>query len=314
MFATNGRMVLDDLSEPSRRLILDQLRAGEKSVGMIVAETGMKQPNVSNHLARMRERGVVSAQRAGRQVFYRLADPVVHALLDVAATTQPAPRTEALTSEELEVLSLRYYEAVAEGNEAAAGDVVNECIARRLKLGTLIVDVLQEAMRRVGEWHACGLGCEADEHVATAITERVIARASLYFPARPPNGLRAVLGSAHGNQHTLGLRTIADVLQQHGWEILFVGAGIPVQSMLQLVRRKRPELVLISCMTDDQSVATRALIHDLRELRRTEGHPFVIGIGGRHVNACTDFAAETGADFTAPDARSLAQLVDRMFA
>jgi MerR family transcriptional regulator, light-induced transcriptional regulator len=314
MFADSRRMVLDDLLEPSRRAILEQLRAGAKSVGMIVSVTGMKQPNVSNHLARMRERGVVSAHRAGRQVFYRLDDPVVRALIDVAGSTQPATDADALTSEELEMLSLRYYEAVVAGNEVSAGEVLNECIARRLKLETLYVDVLQEAMRRVGEWCELGPGCEAEEHVITALTERAIARSSLYFAADPPNGHIAVLGSAEGNLHTLGLRMIADVLQQRGWATHFVGAGVPHHSFLLLVRRRAPEIVLLSCTADVQAAATKSLIHDLREQRRTSGQPFLIGVGGRYVNACPHFATDAGADFTAPDARAFSQMVDRMYA
>ena len=313
MVTTNGCMVLDDLSEPSRRLILDQLRTGEKSVGMIVAETGMKQPNVSNHLARMRERGVVTAQRIGRQVFYRLTNPVVHALLDVAGSTPASPNADALTSEDLEVLSLRFYRAIADADESAASDVLNECIARRLKLETLYVDVVQEAMYRLGEWQERRVACEADEHIATAITERVMARALPYFPAHAPNGMTALLGSARGNQHTLGLRMIADVLQQRGWSTLFVGAGVSQASFLQLVRRKAPELVLVSCTTAELAEATGALVYALREQRRLDGRPFVVGLGGRHINACPRFAADAGADFTARDARSLVYIVDRMF-
>jgi MerR family transcriptional regulator, light-induced transcriptional regulator len=312
MFADKRCMALDDLSEPSRRAILDQLRLGEMSVSMLVTVTGMKQPNVSNHLARMRERGIVAAHRAGRQVFYRIVDPVVRALIDVASFTQPA--TDALTSEELEVLSLRFYEAAAAGNEVSAGEVVNECVSRRLRLETLYVDVIQEAMRRIGEWHDRRLGCEADEHVATALTERTIARGMLYYPAGAPNGLRAVLGSSDGNQHTLGLRMVADILQQRGWETHFVGAGVPHASLLRMVQRRAPELVLLTCTSADDAPGTRALIGDLREHRRSTKQPFLIGVGGRYVNACPRFATEAGADFTAPDARALGQLVDRMFA
>ncbi|MGB3438589.1 MAG: ArsR family transcriptional regulator [Actinophytocola sp.] len=46
-----------------------------------MAETGATQPNVSNHLAVLREAGLVAADRDGRVVRYRLASPMVGALV-----------------------------------------------------------------------------------------------------------------------------------------------------------------------------------------------------------------------------------------
>ncbi len=69
------------LSEPSRRAILKNLRFGSKSVSQIVAATNLKQPNVSNHLAKMKQQGIVGAERIGRCVHYFLATPYAEVLL-----------------------------------------------------------------------------------------------------------------------------------------------------------------------------------------------------------------------------------------
>ena len=46
-------------------------------MGRLAAELGASQPNVSQHLAVMRTAGIVEAERDGREVRYRLADPEV---------------------------------------------------------------------------------------------------------------------------------------------------------------------------------------------------------------------------------------------
>jgi DNA-binding transcriptional ArsR family regulator len=46
-------------------------------VGRLAEELGASQPNVSQHLAVMRAAGIVEAEREGREVRYRLADPDV---------------------------------------------------------------------------------------------------------------------------------------------------------------------------------------------------------------------------------------------
>src|SRR5262249_41955731 len=69
------------LAEPSRRMILETLRFAPKTVSELVQATHLKQPNVSNHLAKMREHGIVRAERSGRHVYYSIAMPVADLLL-----------------------------------------------------------------------------------------------------------------------------------------------------------------------------------------------------------------------------------------
>jgi DNA-binding transcriptional ArsR family regulator len=63
------------LSEPTRLKILHAICQEELSVTMIVAATGATQSNVSRHLARMREAGVVSRRRDGTTIYYSVTDP-----------------------------------------------------------------------------------------------------------------------------------------------------------------------------------------------------------------------------------------------
>jgi len=69
--------VLKTLSNPKRLEIVHLLAEGPREVGRLAVELGMSQPNVSQHLAIMRTAGVVEAEREGREVRYRLADPEI---------------------------------------------------------------------------------------------------------------------------------------------------------------------------------------------------------------------------------------------
>ena len=68
-------------SAPSRLSILEALRNGPRSVGDIVQATGLSQPNTSNHLACLRDCGLVEAEQDGRYTLYRLSDNRVGDLL-----------------------------------------------------------------------------------------------------------------------------------------------------------------------------------------------------------------------------------------
>jgi DNA-binding transcriptional ArsR family regulator len=69
--------VLKTLASPRRIEILHALATGPIEVGRLAKSLGASQPNVSQHLAVLRGAGIVEAERDGREVRYRLADPDV---------------------------------------------------------------------------------------------------------------------------------------------------------------------------------------------------------------------------------------------
>ena len=69
--------VLKTLASPRRLEILHALARGPIEVGRLAEAIGASQPNVSQHLAVLRAAGIVEAERDGREVRYRLADPDV---------------------------------------------------------------------------------------------------------------------------------------------------------------------------------------------------------------------------------------------
>lgn len=60
------------VAEPVRRQILDVLRDGERCVTDLVDDLSISQPNVSKHLAVLREADLVAVRRDGKRRWYRL--------------------------------------------------------------------------------------------------------------------------------------------------------------------------------------------------------------------------------------------------
>ncbi len=69
--------VLKTLASPRRLEIIHRLAEGPCEVRRLAEELGASQPNVSQHLAVLRGAGIVDAERNGREIHYRLADPDV---------------------------------------------------------------------------------------------------------------------------------------------------------------------------------------------------------------------------------------------
>ena len=70
------------LADPSRRAIFESLTHGEAAVKDLTARFDISQPAVSQHLATLREAGLVTGRSAGRLVYYRVEPQGLRPLVD----------------------------------------------------------------------------------------------------------------------------------------------------------------------------------------------------------------------------------------
>jgi DNA-binding transcriptional ArsR family regulator len=97
------------LAHPLRIRILELLRSGPLNVNQIQSATGVPGSSVSQQLAVLRGRNIVSTERRGTTVIYRVADPELFDLLDAARQIFNAHLTGSI-----ELLRLVEEEAVIE--------------------------------------------------------------------------------------------------------------------------------------------------------------------------------------------------------
>ena len=69
--------ICQTLANPKRLEVIDRLRDGEHSVTELAEAMKISQANLSQHLAVMRQKGIVATRREGLNVFYRLSNPKI---------------------------------------------------------------------------------------------------------------------------------------------------------------------------------------------------------------------------------------------
>jgi DNA-binding transcriptional ArsR family regulator len=74
--------VFQALADPSRRAIFESLARGEVAVKDLTAQFDISQPAVSQHLAALKDAGLVNRRREGRSVYYRVEPRGMKPLID----------------------------------------------------------------------------------------------------------------------------------------------------------------------------------------------------------------------------------------
>ncbi|WP_114814866.1 ArsR/SmtB family transcription factor [Paraburkholderia kururiensis] len=75
--------LLKVLANPDRLLVMCRLSQDELSVGELEDQLGIRQPTLSQQLGVLRENGLVTARREGKNIFYSVASAQALAVMDV---------------------------------------------------------------------------------------------------------------------------------------------------------------------------------------------------------------------------------------
>jgi len=74
--------IFQALAHPTRIAILELLAEGELSAGALIDKLGMEQANISQHLAVLRAKQIVTNRKVGNQVFYSVRAPIILEVLE----------------------------------------------------------------------------------------------------------------------------------------------------------------------------------------------------------------------------------------
>jgi methanogenic corrinoid protein MtbC1 len=100
---------------------------------------------------------------------------------------------------------------------------------------------------------------------------------------------------------------ICDVLEMEGWDTVFLGATVPIEDLVAMVRERRPDVVALSASIAPHLGRVRATIDAIRGAM--PGAAPLIAVGGRAFADDPGLAERLGADLTATDAVEAARLL-----
>ena len=135
-------------------------------------------------------------------------------------------------------------DALAAVNMRQSHLLVNHTCAM-FPIETVILELFQPVLLETGARWSRGELCAAEEHVVSNfIRQRLLGLVQLHAPFA--QGPRLICGCAPGEQHELGLLMFALLMEQHGWEVVYLGQSLPPEGLADFLIRLAPGLVCLS--------------------------------------------------------------------
>lgn len=139
-----------------------------------------------------------------------------------------------------------YLAALLAGNQAQCALIVQELLSAGTPVKLVYADLFQRSQYQVGElWERERISV-AVEHLATAITDRMLTLVHPQVFSGSARDRTIIIACVADEYHQLGGRMIADFCELRGWRSPFLGANTALADLLQLIEERRPDLLGLS--------------------------------------------------------------------
>lgn len=202
----------------------------------------------------------------------------------------------------------RFVPPLLAGKRQECKDVLAAVLQSGTEATTVYREMVWPAMEQVERLYRADQINMVTEHMATRINRMIADQLQAHLPRNAPNGKKIIITCADGEPEELGAQMTADLFESEGWDVYFIGGGVPNDEVLALVGEIRPDILLVFGTQPAGVPNVRRLIDLIREVGASP--TMNIMISGGVFNRAEGLWQEVNADLfaaTAVEALEIAQ-------
>lgn len=189
---------------------------------------------------------------------------------------------------------------LVDGNSKQCVSFIDSCIENGFSIKDIYLSLLQRALCDIGDLWQKNVVSVAQEHLATAIIQRLMMLVYQKQTLPPPNGFKVLICCPGNELHEIGARMVADFFEIHGFDVKFIGSNIPVRDVVSQINAFDPHIMGISCTMAFNLHEIKTVIDSSRQ----NSPNMKVFVGGYAFNKNPALYKAVGADFYASDAET----------
>lgn len=179
-------------------------------------------------------------------------DPLLHTVYSGTEN-----ESESIPDSILAEMCTQWVNSCLKFDERTAKRVLNQTFAI-FPINTVCQEVLQKGLVAIGEKWAARAATVQQEHFASALAEKQLQ--ALFSAAPEPNRIGRILVTCPPQEkHALPLLILAMMLRYAGWDVVYLGADVPLEQLEETADTIKPDLVI----TGAQQLYTAATLMDM---------------------------------------------------
>ncbi|UCF29037.1 MAG: MerR family transcriptional regulator [Chloroflexota bacterium] len=192
-------------------------------------------------------------------------------MMPTAGAMQPVVSGESLSGATLDEVREQWIAACLVFDEVRAENLLAQAFAR-YPLETVCLEVLRQGISEIGNLWYTGKSSVQQEHFASALAIRRL-NALLAAAPNPSRQGKILTACPPGEDHIFSLLLITLFLRLRGWEVIYLGANVPINKLDDTIRISRPDVVISVA----QQLFTAANLFEIAKYLQAEKVPLAYG-------------------------------------
>ncbi len=169
---------------------------------------------------------------------------------------------------------------VLNGRKSNASELILSLVKNGVSIKKIYIDILQQVQYEIGHLWQTNKISIAQEHYATSVTQLVISQMYPYLFTGKHKNKVLLTSCVSGELHEIGLRMLTDIFEIEGWDTWYLGANLPDESIIEMVKEKKPDIIALSVTVMFYLEKLKSLIEEIRKAGITTpimvgGYPFI---------------------------------------
>ncbi len=160
----------------------------------------------------------------------------------------------------------QYLEHLFAGKRAGARELINGALDRGVAADKLLKNIIWPAMEQIDKLYRGHHIPMMTEQISTRINRMVADQLQGALAREPELGKKMIVVCGNTENHELGGQMLADLFEAAGWDVTFLGAGIPRDEILTLCSEVKPDVLTVYGALAEDIPGLRTMIELIREV------------------------------------------------
>lgn len=208
-------------------------------------------------------------------------------------------KTTKSNSIDLKIADKVYLDYLLQGDSENARRFIINLHEDGVNIEYIFFDILDRVLKEVGVLWDKGEVDVWKEHFISEVTIDVMREIKFREKRKSIKSKSMISLNAGAELHNIGLRMISDILDIEGWNVIYLGCNVPVQSVVKAINIEKPKFIAISITLEYHIDSAIYMISAIKN-HFGKNSPIII-LGGSAFSNYAKVCEKTGADYYARD-------------
>jgi len=206
-----------------------------------------------------------------------------------------------------------YLSHLLKGDRNRALSLILEEVKAGMPVKEIYIEVFQPVQYEIGRLWQTNKISVAQEHFCTGATQLVMSQLYPYLFTGEKKSRKMVMTCVPGELHEMGARMVTDFFEMEGWDTYYLGANMPIDSLVRYLSEINPQCLAISATMTFHVSAVEEMINKIRSAPDVSPG-LIILVGGYPFKVAEGLWKSVGANGYALNATNAIELAEKLTA